>query len=122
MNKNILFGVIFVFSSSVGAMSLSDCTKISEVVNARTPMKIDSKTFVKSTFCSNSKPKPTLIYMMVTELNLVDLNATQNFQKNGWCTDPTQRKLLNEVDVRYQYVTTTGIYLGNTAINVRMCN
>lgn len=103
-------------------MSLSDCTKVSGYVNAGTPSRVDSNTVLKSTFCSNSKPKPTLVYMMVTEFSSVDLRATQNFQKNGWCTDPTQRKLLNEVDVRYQYRTTTGVYLGETAINTKMCN
>ncbi len=110
------------FSVSAFAISLNECNKISAALNTRTPMKIDSMTTVKSSYCSDSKPKPTLVYMMETSFSSLDINATQNIQKNGWCTDPTQRKLLNEVDVRYQYRSQVGVYFGETRINSRMCN
>jgi hypothetical protein len=117
-----IFSLLMLFSVSAFAISLNECNKMSAALNARTPMKIDSMTTVKSSYCSDSKPKPTLVYMMETSFSSLDINATQNIQKNGWCTDPTQRKLLNEVDVKYQYRTKVGVYLGETRINSRMCN
>ncbi len=122
MISKLIFSLLILSSVSAFAISLNECNKISAALNARTPMKIDKVTTVKSSYCSDSKPKPTLVYMMETSLSSLDSNATQNIQKNGWCTDPTQRKLLNEVDVRYLYRSQVGVYLGETRINSRMCN
>ena len=73
------------FSVSAFAISLNECNKMSAALNSRTPMKIDSMTTVKSSYCSDSKPKPTLVYMMETSLGSLDINAMQNIQKNEDC-------------------------------------
>lgn len=126
MRSNKLLWPIFISliiqSNSVNAFNYSQCNKLSNRLNEGTPMHVDAATFVKGTFCSDTKPKPTINYVMITTLNTLDISAMTNFQKNYWCSDPGQKKLLNVADVKYQYHTKSGVYLGATNLSIRMCS
>ncbi len=126
MRSNKLLWSIFISlitqSNGVYAFNYSQCNKLSNKLNESTPMNIDATTFVKGTFCSDTKPKPTINYVMITTLSTLDINAMTNFQKNYWCSDPSQKKLLNVADIKYQYHTKSGVYLGATNLSFRLCN
>jgi hypothetical protein len=118
---SILILLFMIYPKQVYAFNYSHCSKLSNQLNSKTPMYVDSATYVKGTFCSDTNPKPTINYIMISTLNSLDINAMTNFQRNYWCTDPDQKKLLYKADIKYQYHTKTGTYLGSTSINIRMC-
>lgn len=114
--------LFFMFCQQANAMSYEMCNKVALEMNKQTPLQIDSYTSLKTTLCTRgSGVKPILNYHNITNLTYVDLQATTNYQKHSWCTETTQRRLLNEVDAKYSYFNAAGKFMGSTYITSSMC-
>jgi len=127
VNSYLKIGCLIISSTlsltplKIFAMSLDQCTKVSQMVNEKTPMRVDQSTTLKTSYCSDTSPKPTLNYLMTTDYDYIDLTGTRNMQKNSLCTNPKQRKLLEAVDVKYTYSKKDGKFLGITLIKLGDC-
>ena len=91
------------------------------MLNKNTPMQVDQHTVLKTTYCSDTAPKPTLNYLNISEYDYIDMAGTKGIQKNSLCTNPKQKKLLEAVDVKYTYSKKNGAFLGSTLIKLADC-
>ena len=124
-NTSIKLGTLFVLlamhSIQLFAMSFNDCSKVSQMLNKNTPMQVDQHTVLKTTYCSDTSPKPTLNYLNISEYDYIDMTGTKGIQRNSLCTNPNQKKLLEAVDVKYTYSKKNGAFLGSTFIKLADC-
>jgi hypothetical protein len=49
------------------------------------------------------------------------INTLKPSMVNAWCTDPTQRQVLNQVNIQYTYSDAKGKYIGKVDIAKREC-
>jgi hypothetical protein len=124
MNKELILITLLFFlnySSLAHGMTFKMCQKVSSELNKKTPMQINQDTYLNNTNCTSENKKPTLNYYNITEFTYIDIKSSNKMQKNIWCSNRAQKKLLKEVDVKYHYYTEKGDFLGMTFLNYSMC-
>jgi|SRR5450631_1705953 hypothetical protein len=109
------------------ASTLSDCNAVASKLNEQTPMRVDKLTTWKTTICISAPTGVRLLYVyfidvasgQVTQANLNTLRAGQ---LKSWCSNPDQRKLIDLVDIEYQYLDNDSGYIGVLDYQHSMCS
>ena len=90
-------------------------------------MNVDQITVVNNAVCVPGSGKPKLIYFYtvntrdVGKLTQNDLSSARSRQVKSWCTTPSQRKLLSNVDIEYSYRDHNNIFIGLINFSIRDC-
>ena len=129
MMKTIKFSVPIIFSTlclHVYADLLSECQGVSNTINKSTPQAIDNVTTLLNAVCFQEGNTVTLNYRNKVNLpagafDQGKLNNLKPSMLSTWCTDPTQRQTLNQVNIRYTYADASGKFIGNIDLSKREC-
>lgn len=121
----ILFS-LSVYSSTAKADLLAECNQTASAINQSAPQVIDKVTTLINSVCFKEGSAVTLQYRNKLDVpsGAVDqarINTLKPAMVNFWCTDPTQRKILNLVNIQYTYSENNGKYIGKVDIARREC-
>ena len=105
---------------------MSECQAASNTINKSTPQAIDNVTTLLNAVCFQEGNTVTLNYRNKVNLpaGAVDQGKLNNLKPSmlsTWCSDPTQRQTLNQVNIRYTYADAGGKFIGNIDLSKREC-
>lgn len=105
---------------------MSECQAASNTINKSTPQAIDNVTTLLNAVCFQEGNTVTLNYRNKVNLpaGAVDQGKLNNLKPSmlsTWCSDPTQRQTLNQVNIRYTYADASGKFIGNIDLSKREC-
>ena len=111
---------------SARADLLAECNQTAGAINKSTPQTLDRVTTLLSAVCFKEGATVTLQYRNKLDVpaGTVDqakINTLKPSMVNAWCTDPTQRQVLNQVNIQYTYSDAKGKYIGKVDIAKREC-
>jgi hypothetical protein len=117
---------LLVTSAAHAAVSFSECSSFSSILNRDYPQRVDKITSVRGTACIAGPKRPALVYMMKIDVQKIQMPADWPSsaiptQLSFWCTSPEQLKLLKMVDIKYQYSDLNGVYAGETHLTIENC-
>ena len=105
---------------------LSECNAIASQINRSTPQAIDQVTTLLNANCYQEGRVVHLQYRnkLSVPAGAVDqgkLNTIRPNMVTAWCTDPTQRATLNQINIQYHYSDGSGKYVGKVDISKTDC-
>jgi hypothetical protein len=123
---SIIFTVLSVASTNALADLLSECNQVVNSINKSAPQVLDKVTTLMNAVCVKEGNTVTLIYRNKLDVpsGAVDqarINTLKPNMVNAWCTDPTQRGMLNALNIQYLYSDATGKFVGKIDIAAREC-
>ena len=126
----IKFATLFVFFAcqfiaTASGLTIGECSAIAAKLNKEFPQQADSITTVMSAKCDGVDPI-YLTYSMRVETALTKFSSSQlqtlrQGQIDSWCSSPSQYKLLQQVGIRYAYMSSDKRYLGQTSFDINDC-
>jgi len=130
MNKFKLIALIALiasFSNSLLANDFKECQNVASDLNVTLPMNIDKVTQVVGTVCvpsSKRGKKVKFVYSLEisdTRITKKGILSLRSKQVNFWCSNPTQKNMLKQFDVKYSYNMVNGTYLGANSFTIKDC-
>ena len=124
MYKFIKIALFFILlPKSLLAYNIQDCNKIASQLNKSSGMYVDQITILRGGACAPGE-KIKLIYLYDIDndrLKINDIKGLWKSQKNFWCTDPRQHKLLKAFNIEYNYYSKNGKYIATNNFTIRDC-
>ena len=129
MAKSLIFSLSFIFltfTSHAKNATFSECVAYAAEVNKYFPQMVDKVTRVEGVGCLPDNKRVILMYRMnLTFSKQSGSNYSMSkLKKNfieSWCTSPEQRKLLEAVDIRYNYLDKSGSFIDEIDIKLSDC-
>jgi len=105
---------------------LAECNVVASQINKSVPQTIDQVTTLTSATCFPEGRAVHLQYrnklsVPAGSVNQAKLNSIRPQLVAAWCTDPTQRATLNQVNIQYHYSDGGGKYIGKIDISKTDC-
>ncbi len=105
---------------------LAECNVVASQINRSAPQVIDQVTTLTNANCSQDGRSVLLQYrnklnVPAGSLNQATLNSIRPQMVSTWCTDPTQRATLNQLNIQYHYSDGSGKYVGKIDISRTDC-
>ena len=105
---------------------LTECNAVASQINKSAPQTIDQITTLVTALCFQEDRTVRLQYrnklsVPASSISQANLNTIRPQMVTSWCTDPTQRSLLNLISIQYHYSDNTGRYIGKIDISKTDC-
>ena len=105
---------------------LADCNAVASQINKSAPQTIDQVTTLTNATCYQEGRSVRLQYrnklsVPAGSVNQAALNSIRPQMVSAWCTDPTQRTTLNQLNIQYHYSDGSGKYVGKIDISKTDC-
>jgi len=123
---SVIFGLLFLHATNASANLLSECNVAANQINRSAPQVIDQVTTLLNANCSQEGRAVQLQYrnrlsVPAGAVNQAKLNTIRPQMVTTWCTDPTQRATLNQLNIQYYYSDDSGRYVGKIDISKADC-
>jgi hypothetical protein len=105
---------------------LTECNAIASQISKSTPQNIDQITTLITAICFQEDRTVRLQYrnklsVPASSISQANLNTIRPQMVTSWCTDPTQKSLLNLISIQYHYSDNSGRYIGKIDISKTDC-
>jgi hypothetical protein len=121
--KTFVFLITLSCSYVYAKYNFEQCKEYSGSLNKSYPMSINKDTVINGTYCVPSNDGYALLYDIIFNTKNINYSSKMigNVVKN-LCTNPETIQLLKVVDMRYQYKSQDGNYLGGFVVTINDCS
>lgn len=107
-------------------ISKSECDQVAKIGATNSAGNSPFGPYVQSVFCVKRGARLALTYVIrfqnsFSGLTQGEKKARQQQLTNAWCTTPSQKTLLAEVDIHYLWYEGRGLSLGDAYIKIEDC-